>query len=169
MLDGCTTNYAWYIVLILNRIWVVFRFIWHWIHFLINVMLPWLLDSLTSQQINITLKHHLCSLVCSVTESLSSIMVEIEYRDIDIFVFLRLVILYCLSFLTYAIILCCPCYMAYYLPIFILSIHFRQFSFFEITKDIQSNNNNNIVLSMLYLSLQRYFPCQHVDRTQIAY
>ena len=32
----------------------------------------------------------------------------------------------------------------YYLPIFILSIHFRQISFFKITKDIQSNNNNNI-------------------------
>jgi hypothetical protein len=27
----------------------------------------------------------------------------------------------------------------YYLPIFILSIHFRQISFFKITKDIQSN------------------------------
>jgi hypothetical protein len=34
------------------------------------------------------------------------------------------------------------------LPIFILSIHFRQILFFIITKDIQSNNNNNIVLSM---------------------
>ena len=33
----------------------------------------------------------------------------------------------------------------YYLPIFILSIHFRHISFFEITKDIQSNNNNIIV------------------------
>jgi hypothetical protein len=38
----------------------------------------------------------------------------------------------------------------YYLPIFILSIHYRQISFFKITKDIQSKNNNNIVLSMLY-------------------
>jgi hypothetical protein len=38
----------------------------------------------------------------------------------------------------------------YYLPIFILSIHFKQISFFKITKDIQSNNNNTIVLSMLY-------------------
>ena len=28
----------------------------------------------------------------------------------------------------------------YYLPIFILSIHFRKISFFKITKDIQSNN-----------------------------
>ena len=37
----------------------------------------------------------------------------------------------------------------YYLPIFILSIHFRQ----KITKDIQSNNNNNIVLSMLYAEI----------------
>jgi hypothetical protein len=33
----------------------------------------------------------------------------------------------------------------YYLPIFILSIHYRQISFFKITKDIQSKNNNNIV------------------------
>jgi hypothetical protein len=33
----------------------------------------------------------------------------------------------------------------YYLPIFILSIHFRQISFIKIIKDIQSNNNNNIV------------------------
>jgi hypothetical protein len=33
----------------------------------------------------------------------------------------------------------------YYLPIFILSIHFRQISFCKITKDIQGNNNNNIV------------------------
>ena len=33
----------------------------------------------------------------------------------------------------------------YYLPIFILSIHFRQISFFKVTKDIQSNKNNNIV------------------------
>jgi hypothetical protein len=41
----------------------------------------------------------------------------------------------------------------YYLPIFILSIHFRQISFFKITKDIQSNNNNNIVLSMLYAEI----------------
>jgi len=41
----------------------------------------------------------------------------------------------------------------YYLPIFILSIHFRHISFFKITKDIQSNNNNNIVLSMLYAEL----------------
>jgi hypothetical protein len=38
----------------------------------------------------------------------------------------------------------------YYLTIFILSIHYRQISFFKITKDIQSKNNNNIVLSMLY-------------------
>jgi hypothetical protein len=30
----------------------------------------------------------------------------------------------------------------YYLPIFILSIHFRQISFLKITNDIQSNNNN---------------------------
>jgi hypothetical protein len=29
----------------------------------------------------------------------------------------------------------------YYLPIFILSIHFRQISLFKITKDIQSNNS----------------------------
>ena len=36
----------------------------------------------------------------------------------------------------------------YYLSIFILSIHFRQISFFKITKDIQSNNNNNIVFSI---------------------
>jgi hypothetical protein len=41
----------------------------------------------------------------------------------------------------------------YYLPIFILSIHFRKISFFKITKDIQSNNNNNIVLSMLYAKI----------------
>ena len=41
----------------------------------------------------------------------------------------------------------------YYLPIFILSIHFRQISFFKIIKDIQSNNNNNIVLSMLYAEI----------------
>ena len=41
----------------------------------------------------------------------------------------------------------------YYLPIFILSIHFRQISFFKTTKDIQSNNNNNIVLSMLYAEI----------------
>jgi hypothetical protein len=41
----------------------------------------------------------------------------------------------------------------YYLPIFILSIHFRQISFFLITKDIQSNNNNNIVLFMLYAEI----------------
>ena len=41
----------------------------------------------------------------------------------------------------------------YYLPIFILSIHFRQISCFKITKDIQSNNNNNSVLSMLYAEL----------------
>jgi hypothetical protein len=34
----------------------------------------------------------------------------------------------------------------YYLPLFILSIHFRKIPFFKITKDIQSNNNNNIVL-----------------------
>ena len=31
------------------------------------------------------------------------------------------------------------------------SIHFRQISFFKITQDIQSNDNNNIVLSMLCL------------------
>ena len=41
----------------------------------------------------------------------------------------------------------------YYLPIFILSIHFRQISFVKITEDIQSNNNNNIVLSMLYAEI----------------
>ena len=41
----------------------------------------------------------------------------------------------------------------YYLPIFILSIHFRQISFSKITKDIQSNNNNNIVLSMLHAEI----------------
>ena len=41
----------------------------------------------------------------------------------------------------------------YYLPIFILSIHFRHISFVKITKDIQSNNNNNIVLSMLYAEI----------------
>ena len=41
----------------------------------------------------------------------------------------------------------------YYLPIFILSIHFRQIPFFKITKDIQSNNKNNIVLSMLYAEI----------------
>ena len=41
----------------------------------------------------------------------------------------------------------------YHLPIVILSIHFRQISFFKITKDIQSNNNNNIVLSMLHAEL----------------
>ena len=41
----------------------------------------------------------------------------------------------------------------YDLPIFILSIHFRQISFSKITKDIQSNNNNNIVLSMLYAEI----------------
>ena len=41
----------------------------------------------------------------------------------------------------------------YHFPIFILSIHFRQISFFKITKDIQSNNNNNIVLSMLYAEI----------------
>ena len=43
----------------------------------------------------------------------------------------------------------------YHLPIFILSIHFRQISFLKITKDIQSNNNDNtgIVLSMLYAEL----------------
>jgi hypothetical protein len=41
----------------------------------------------------------------------------------------------------------------YHLPIFILSIHFKQISFFKITKDIQSNNNNNIVLSMLYAEI----------------
>ena len=34
-----------------------------------------------------------------------------------------------------------------------LSMHFRQISFFKITKDIQSNNNNNIVLSMLYAEI----------------
>ena len=36
----------------------------------------------------------------------------------------------------------------YYLPIFILSIHFRQISFFKITKDIQSNIciNSDIML-----------------------
>ena len=33
----------------------------------------------------------------------------------------------------------------YYLPIFILSIRFRQISFVLVTKDTQSNNNNNIV------------------------
>jgi hypothetical protein len=33
------------------------------------------------------------------------------------------------------------------------SIHFRQISFFKITKDIQSNNNNNIVMSMLYAEI----------------
>ena len=32
----------------------------------------------------------------------------------------------------------------YYLPIFILSIHFRQIQFFKITKDIKSNNNNKM-------------------------
>jgi hypothetical protein len=50
----------------------------------------------------------------------------------------------------------------YDFPIFILSIHFRQISVFlnhqrhseyKITKDIQSNNNNNIVLSMLYAEI----------------
>jgi hypothetical protein len=50
----------------------------------------------------------------------------------------------------------------YDFPIFILSIHFKQISFFlnhqrhseyNITKDIQSNNNNNIVLSMLYAEI----------------
>jgi hypothetical protein len=41
----------------------------------------------------------------------------------------------------------------YYLPIFILSIHYRQISFFKINKDIQSNNNNTIVLSMLYAEI----------------
>jgi hypothetical protein len=41
----------------------------------------------------------------------------------------------------------------YYLPIFILSIHFRHILFVKITKDIQSNNNNNIVLSMLYAEI----------------
>ena len=49
------------------------------------------------------------------------------------FVFLRLVILYCLSFLTYAIILCCPCYMAKYVPRL---------------EGIMHDPNNNIVLSM---------------------
>ena len=39
------------------------------------------------------------------------------------------------------------------MPIFIQSIHFRQISSFKITKDIQSNNNNNIVLSMLYAEI----------------
>jgi hypothetical protein len=37
--------------------------------------------------------------------------------------------------------------------IFILSIHFRHISFVKITKDIQSNNNNNIVLSMLHAEI----------------
>ena len=41
----------------------------------------------------------------------------------------------------------------YYLPIFILSTHFRQILFFKITKDIQSNDNNNSVLSMLYTEI----------------
>jgi hypothetical protein len=41
----------------------------------------------------------------------------------------------------------------YCLPIFILSIHFRQISFFQITKDIQSIKNNNIVSSMLYAEI----------------
>ena len=41
----------------------------------------------------------------------------------------------------------------YYLPIFILSTHFRQILFFKITKDIQSNDNNNSVLSMLYAEI----------------
>jgi hypothetical protein len=42
----------------------------------------------------------------------------------------------------------------YHLPIFILSIHnFRQIPFFKITKDIQSNNNNTILLFMLYAEI----------------
>jgi regulator of replication initiation timing len=48
------------------------------------------------------------------------------------------------------------------LPIFILSIHFRQILFFIITKDIQSNNNNNIVLSMLYAEI-----CPKVRRHKV--
>ena len=44
-------------------------------------------------------------------------------------------------------------FIEYYLPIFILSIHFREISFFKITKDIQNNNNNTIVLSMLYAEI----------------
>ena len=32
-------------------------------------------------------------------------------------------------------------------------IHFRKKSFFKITKDIQSNNNNNVVLSTLYAEM----------------
>jgi hypothetical protein len=41
----------------------------------------------------------------------------------------------------------------YDFPIFILLIHFRHISFFYITKDIQSNNNNNNVLSMLFAEI----------------
>ena len=44
-------------------------------------------------------------------------------------------------------------FIEYYLPIFILSIHFGEISFFKITKDIQNNNNNTIVLSMLYAEI----------------
>ena len=36
----------------------------------------------------------------------------------------------------------------YDFPIFILSIHFRQISFFKITKDIQCNNSITIVVSI---------------------
>jgi hypothetical protein len=38
----------------------------------------------------------------------------------------------------------------YDLPIFILSIHFRQIQFFKITKDIKSNNKMNCELMLTY-------------------
>ena len=51
----------------------------------------------------------------------------------------------------------------YDLPIFIISIHFRQISFVKITKDIQSNNNNNIVLSMLYAFRECLLTLGHIS------
>ena len=53
----------------------------------------------------------------------------------------------------------------YYLPIFILSIHFRQISF--------RNNNNNIVLSMLYAEIcpkvRRHNARYNMDNTILLY
>jgi hypothetical protein len=52
-----------------------------------------------------------------------------------------------------------------YLPIFILSIHFRQISFFKITKDIQSNTSGRTLCLLTLGHISAY----NMDNTILLY